>query len=715
MSMKLQRFAIVFAVFFVPYLAAADDFAPRIETLKMHLERLHAITVTADVQDEKEEKLKALGVELDAGADSDEAFNTLYRDMDAVRMWLWDHAANKPQVAEGTFNESADAWTVTTPDLRLGVSRSDLSMAIKTPETEWRFLPSDDHDVELQDQSFALTSAQQVQAEEFRTGYSAGMILTLSDFPAAPELVLRLTSNLIGNEVVFELAAVDDSVTVNAINWPKAVETGATETDFAVIPNMQGMLLPGNSPQEFHESSLCNSRSLYMPWWGQIRDGHGVETILETSDDAGAVYDHAPGGPTIMRPRWYASMGKVRYLRTIRYVFDDESTYVRMAKRYRRYVKEDGRLVTLAEKRVRTPNLDEVIGRPVVHIGALYHFVQEAALFNKERIEANHSLNTFDHLAEGLRGLKKRGIVDAYVHLDGWGFYGYDNGHPDVLPPGEEQGGWDGLRRFADTCDDLGYLFAVHDQYRDFYLNAVSFDDRLAAYRFDGSREESSTWCGGPQTILSSRFAPGYVRRNHDLFASHGIKVKGAYLDVFSVVPLEESSAPAHPVTRSECAHYRQQCFDLLRARGYVVSSEEPSDYLASHLDLVHHGPYGTYPHYGGGDARGIPVPLWNLVYHDCLLLPWEMGEDGGWGIPKGDAGWLHCLLNAGLPYVGLTPNEEQVARVKEAAALNQRLATKEMVNHEFLDNTYRKQRTTYADGTTVTIDLDAKTYTMNP
>lgn len=703
------------AILILTQVLAAGDLAPRVATLQSHLERLHAITVTDDSQVEKASKLDELRIKLEAGVDSEDAFNQLYRDMDAVRAWLWEHSANKPETADGSFEESADGWIVKTSRLELRINRADLAMAVSTPATTWNFLPSDARDIELADRSFALTSAGTVEAAEFRSGYSIGMILTLSDFPDAPEFAIRLTANLLGDEIVFELAAVDNSVTVNAINWPKGIQTGATENDLAVIPNMQGMLLPGNSQQEFHESSLCNSRSLYMPWWGQIRDGYGVQTILESSDDAGAAYEHTPGGPTVFRPRWYASLGKMRYLRTIRYVFDDASTYVRMAKRYRRYVQEDGRLVTLNEKRVRTPNLAEVIGRPVVHLGALYHFVQESALFNKERIEANHGLNTFDQLAEGLRGLKDRGIDDAYVHLDGWGFYGYDNAHPDVLPPGEEQGGWEGLRRFADTCDELGYLFAVHDQYRDFYYSAISFDDRLAAYRFDGTREEGSTWCGGPQTILSSRFAPAYVRRNHDLFASHGINVKGAYLDVFSVVPLEESNAPAHPVTRSECAHYRQQSFDLLRARGYVVSSEEPTDYLAPHLDLVHHGPYGTYPRYGGGDARGIPIPLWNLVYQDCLLLPWEMGEDGGWGIPKGDAGWLHCLLNAGMPYVGLGPDEAQVARVQEACALNQRLASQEMVNHEFLDASHRKQRTTFADGTTVTIDLDAKTYAIAP
>jgi hypothetical protein len=259
----------------------------------------------------------------------------------------------------------------------------------------------------------------------------------------------------------------------------------------------------------------------------------------------------------------------------------------------------------------------------------------------------------------------------------------------------------------------MNYLFAVHDQYRDFYYSAASFDDRLAALKMDGSREEWSVWCGGPQTILSARFAPEYVRRNHDLFKEKGILVKGAYLDVFSVVPLEESAQPSQPMTRSECARYRLECFDLLRARGYVVSSEEPVEYTVNALDLVHHAPYATYPHIGGGEACAIPIPLFNLVYHDALLVPWEFGENGGWGVPQGDAAWLHCLLHAGLPYLHPLASEELIARILEAAAWSETCAFSEMTHHEFLDGDWRKQRAVYANGASVTVDFDSKEYEL--
>jgi hypothetical protein len=38
-----------------------------------------------------------------------------------------------------------------------------------------------------------------------------------------------------------------------------------------------------------------------------------------------------------------------------------------------------------------------------------------------------------------------------------------------------------------------------------------------------------------------------------------------------------------------------------------------------------------------------------------------------------------------------------------------------EMTNHEFLDSNYRKERTTFADGTTVTVNWDDNSYSINP
>ncbi len=111
----------------------------------------------------------------------------------------------------------------------------------------------------------------------------------------------------------------------------------------------------------------------------------------------------------------------------------------------------------------------------------------------------------------------------------------------------------------------------------------------------------------------------------------------------------------------------------------------------------------------------GIPVPLFSLVYHNAIFIPWSLGK-GAWGIPENDSGFLHGLAHAGLPYLrSITPAEAELQRVRAMCNLNKRLALVEMTGHKFLDNNYRKQQTIFADGTKVLIDLDKNTYTIVP
>jgi hypothetical protein len=57
---------------------------------------------------------------------------------------------------------------------------------------------------------------------------------------------------------------------------------------------------------------------------------------------------------------------------------------------------------------------------------------------------------------------------------------------------------------------------------------------------------------------------------------------------------------------------------------------------------------------------------------------------------------------------------EKNLGLIRQMAALHERLALLEMTGHEFLDKNYRKERTTFADGTTVTVDWDANTFEIS-
>jgi hypothetical protein len=451
-----------------------------------------------------------------------------------------------------------------------------------------------------------------------------------------------------------------------------------------------------------------------MPWWGYQQGRSAALVLLETPADAGVRFAHPAGGPTRLDVRWVHSLGRWAYPRQVRMCFLDEGGYVDLAKRYRRFAIESGTFVSLKEKIARNPLVAKLIGAPIVHTSILYHIQPASSYYDKKDPAKNHQLTTFDARAKDLRALAAKGVGRAYVHLDGWGFRGYDNLHPDVLPPCPEAGGWEGMKRFADALDALGFIFAIHDQYRDYYLDGPTYNPRQGVINEDGGRSLHSTWYGGVQTFLCPSLALSYVKRNHAEILAHGVKMRGAYLDVFSVVPGDECYDPEHPATRGQSLAYRGACFDYVRSWGGIVSSEEPADWAVPHLDLVHHGPFALDPNPGAGPAMGIPIPLFDLVYHDAILLPWSLGR-GAWGIPENDLGFLHGLGNAGLPYLPIAPSDEELRQVRTMCALNVRVGLLELVGHEFLDGSRRKQRFTYADGTIVTIDLEAGTFAISP
>ena len=168
--------------------------------------------------------------------------------------------------------------------------------------------------------------------------------------------------------------------------------------------------------------------------------------------------------------------------------------------------------------------------------------------------------------AEYLKGFTADRLT---VVLTGWPRLGYDRQHPDVLPPAPTAGGWEGFQRLANTCADLGYLFSLHDQYRDYYLDAPSYDEQFAIHeedaasppqafpgtRFGDWKERSiplmDNWDGGKMTYLNGRFMLGHLAKTYESIFAHGVRPQGNYLDVFGYVPPDEDFNPEHPTTRT--------------------------------------------------------------------------------------------------------------------------------------------------------------------
>ncbi len=643
--------------------------------------------------------------------------------------WLKLEPATATAARQGDYGapavkvtEKDGHWQIAGLRRQVDLDPATLQITVRSGERTWRLQPSAPGDLEVRHEGagigLQLSEAGSKQVALRETGYQTGVQIELGAFAKDGQTLdfrLQLSLGLEGpeEELVCEAVAMEGGTRVRQLLWPGGVEPASF--DATVVPFMQGMFLPKDWPRKvWLYDDLSFGRGLYMPWWGHQQGPGALLVMLETPDDGGCRFQHPEGGPTRLAPRWVHSLGRFAYPRRVRLCFFDQGDYVALAKRYRQHAIATGRFVSLREKIARSPLVGKLLGAPVVHTSILYHIQPESSYYHKDDPAKNHELTTFDARAAELQALATNGLPPAYVHLDGWGFRGYDNLHPDVLPPAPDAGGWDGFRRLSEVCDRLGYIFAIHDQYRDYYVDAPSYQPQYTVMEENGGRQLHSTWYGGRQSILCSSLAPGHVRRNHDAILAHNVLLRGAYLDVFSVVPPDECYHPDHPVTRTECLRYRGECLDLVRAHGGVVSSEEPSDWSVPHLDLVHHGPFALSPGPGSGPAMGVPLPLFNLVYHDALFMPWSL-DRGVWGIPETDLGFLHGMANAGLPYLSLHPGAEELARVKAMCALNRRVGLLEMTGHRFLDASRRRQETAYSDGTRVTIDLEANTYTVTP
>lgn len=323
---------------------------------------------------------------------------------------------------------------------------------------------------------------------------------------------------------------------------------------------------------------------------------------------------------------------------------------------------------------------------------------------------------------EEIKALRAQGFEKLYLHLDGWGDPGYDNQHPDYLPPCEEAGGWDGMKELADTLHDCGYLFGIHDQYRDYYFDGKTFDASFGCLQTDGTIPEHANWAGGHQTYLCATQAPYYVKRNFRQLAEHDIGLDCAYLDVFTCNEPDECANPMHYMSRRDCLDFRGQCFEYLLSQGILPSSEEVSDWSMKSLVFCHYAPYQFQMCKPGTPRKGIPVPLFNLVYHDCVIIPWMMEK-----MDAHNDYMLYALLNGGAPYLirdGAYPGidgsfqpeftfteQEAYDRCRVVADLHERIAACEMVSHKLLAPDGSKQETVFSDGTRVRVDLDALSY----
>lgn len=616
-------------------------------------------------------------------------------------------------------------------EIRFDESR--LSFTITHEGDSWNWGEGFRPRMECEEGTIYFADAKKISHEEWKTGIGHGILshfegfeLNGADAGIAFDTIVWIEE--VSGDVFFEWVPLStETVKVKSVYWPGYMEFDEKKDSWYTLLNwQQGLLVPNTWKTAVDKvvfDGFMGTAGAYMPWFGQVKDRAGYIAICGQPWNAAYYTEHPAEGPyTHVGIRWEPSLGKMDYRRVMKYSFVKDCDYNDLCKIYRNYVIEKGRFKSLAEKAVKTPSIDQLIGSAFLHKGIKTQVMTNSDFYDAENPDKNNHLTPFSVRTEEIKKFHELGVEKLYLHLDGWAEPGYDNQHPDYLPACEKAGGWKAMKELSDTMHECGYLFGIHDQYRDYYYAAKTFDENFATRLADGTIPSHARWAGGPQTYLCATQAPFYVKRNFTEIMDNGIKLDCAYLDVFTCNEGDECSHPWHKMTRRECYEYRNTCFEYLLSKGILPSSEEVNDWAIPSLVFCHYAPYDFMLDRPGSPKKGIPVPLFNLVYHDCLIEPWMMDK-----VSEEEDYMLYAVLNGGAPYLvrdGAYQNtdgsfaggveisiEDQIKRCKVVSDLHEKVAKCEMVRHEMVDGNPEVQRTTFADGTVVTVDFQAQTY----
>ncbi len=512
---------------------------------------------------------------------------------------------------------------------------------------------------------------------------------------------LRFTFQIVleDDEVVFRTEPVENmDGEICTVTFPACLFGWHTDrANDLVLPMGYGSIFrfPYDGVCEFPWSSLL------LPVYGVFGGEGGFGVYLRDSCDQSGYLNVnlRKKGWAFCENRWEFERETANYRREMRVKFFRKGeSYVQLAKWYRGIVMREGRFVSLKEKIAMNPEVEKLVGSviwkhntystPEVPDGvmkdySLYVASPEAAVV--EGKPANWSAyEVFDTA-------KKQGFDRVCIYSTGWNFMGFDSGYPTRLPPNPERGSAEGFSRAAEYGRSLseGYIYSVHDNYRDCYPNSPEYDQEEMIHNRSMAAQKGGIWRGGRCWLMCGANALKYAER--DLPRIAGMTGRGSiYLDVLGLVQPFACWHSEHPQTQSGDLEFRRKILNLARrCFGSVATEGAPADFCA---DLVDVGAFYFFTQkIHPGFIVPLPVPLWQLVYHDSVL---GYTGEGLCGYSGGDYLAMTALY-------GMLPTQFDETSRKMSLELRS-VYRAEMLSHEFLRERSDAARAVFSDGTEV-------------
>jgi len=475
-----------------------------------------------------------------------------------------------------------------------------------------------------------------------------------------------------------------------------------------IIPMNEGISYPvDDTTVETFSLIAYGGHGICMAFWGVTDGQRGHMAILETPDDA-TIQIARVDGRLCVGPVWDAQKGQFGYSRKLRYIFFDKGGHVAMCKRYRSYAQQTGLLKMLADKRAENPNVDLLIGA----VNVWY--------WDKDPLGMVHDM-------------KSRGIERIL-----WS----NRADPEIIQTMNDLGGI--LTSRYDIYQDLMDPNIVKEQ-----LRSVHPDWTQAAWpadiMLDAKGEPRKGWeVRGKDgkmyacAVLCHRQALKYAaERVPAELKTHPYRCR--FIDTTTAAPWRECYHPDHPMTRSDSRHWKMELLRYMSQDMHLVTGCETGHDAA--VPFVHYfegmlslGPYRV-PDSGRQMQRiwqEVPervakyqlghkyrLPLWELVFHDCVVAQWYWGDYNNKLPALWDKRDLFNVLYGTPPMFMFSrefweQNKDRFARsYKDTCTVARAVGYSEMVDHSFLTDDRSVQQTRFANGVVVTVNFGDKPFTL--
>ncbi|MCC6860450.1 MAG: hypothetical protein IT158_17925 [Bryobacterales bacterium] len=611
-----------------------------------------------------------------------------------------------PAVAACAFGavrvwETGQYWAMENPDLRVTIDRSGAAVTVmdKAGRITWKETPSP-----------ARTSFAGARSLEGGGGLSFETAFTAPDGRPYP-MTLKVTLPARGADLRVEADMADRGTKFETLPFLGPFVLDSPDAAIVVADSGNGHLYPADlNPLPRRRLSLG---SIDMPWIGvcDIKKGQGYAIMAETPDDGFfELLPHERGSRTVWAPRvtWAPSMRTLRYPRRLLYHFSPRGGYVALAKRYRALAREQGLIVPFTEKLKKNPNIARAFGAPDVWGNASLEFARAA---------------------------KAAGVEKMLIH--------------GVSPAAEMR-----------AINDLGYLTSKYDIYQDVMpvKDESEIDIRRewvpenVVLKADGTR--MTAWLTWDKKQFMKR-CPRFWLRTARLLIPKDLAQRpylGRFIDVTTAEGLYECYDPNHPMSNTEKRELGVELLAYVRSLGLVTGGEHGRWWAVPQLDYIEGmmsggstswpsghlkrpkskdepfiTPSGSpYPKWADYEKWGIGhqyrVPLWELVFHDCIISTWYWGDSSDFLIEA--APEVTATKDAFNILYGTMPmmwaNQEGswvkarevfLRTYRNTSRMHEAVAAAEMLSHEFLTPDRAVQRTRFSDGTEAVVNFGRQPY----